>query len=56
VAQEVLKVLPEAVVGDEEKGYALAYGNMAGLLVEAIKELESKLAVALARLDALEAA
>jgi len=54
VAQEVLKVLPEAVIGDEEKGYGLAYGNIAGLFVEALKEMKSQLDSALARLDALE--
>jgi hypothetical protein len=54
VAQEVLEVLPEAVVGDEEKGYSLAYGNMAGLFVEALKDLKSQLDTALARLSALE--
>ena len=61
VAQEVLKVLPEAVVGSEEKGYGLAYGNMVGLLVEALKEMneqlqaeKAKVATVLARLDALE--
>jgi len=61
VAQEVLKVLPEAVVGDEENGYGLAYGNMVGLLVEALKEVneqlqaeKAKVATVLARLDALE--
>jgi len=42
VAQEVLSVLPEAVVGNEEDGYGLAYGNMVGILVEAIKELSEK--------------
>jgi len=54
VAQEVLEVLPEAVVGDEENGYGLAYGNMAGLFVEAMKDMNSKLDDALARLSALE--
>jgi hypothetical protein len=39
VAQEVLEVLPEAV-SEEESGYSLAYGNMVGLLIEAIKELK----------------
>jgi len=39
VAQEVLEVLPEAVVGNEQNGYSLAYGDTIGLLVEAIKEL-----------------
>jgi hypothetical protein len=38
IAQEVLKVLPEAVGGSEESHYSVAYGNMVGLLIEAIKE------------------
>lgn len=38
IAQDVLKVLPEAVVGTEEIGYGIAYGNLTGLLVQAIKE------------------
>jgi len=42
IAQEVLEVLPEAVTGSEETNYALAYGNMMGLIVEAIKELKEK--------------
>lgn len=37
IAQEVLDVLPEAVVGSE-LGYGVAYGNLVGLLIEAIKE------------------
>ena len=45
VAQEVLEVLPEAVVGNEEDGYALAYGNMVGILVEAIKELSNEVKI-----------
>ena len=43
VAQELLEVLPEAVSGSEELGYGIAYGNMAGIFVEAIKELNSKI-------------
>lgn len=43
MAQDVIKVLPEAVVTDKESGImSLAYGNLAGLLVEAIKELSAK--------------
>ena len=38
IAQEVLEVLPEAVTGTEEGHYSVAYGNMVGLLIEAIKE------------------
>jgi hypothetical protein len=41
VAQDVEKVLPEAVVQGEH--LALAYGNMVGLLVEAIKELSDRI-------------
>ena len=47
IAQEVLEVLPEAVTEDEKGEYAVAYGNMAGLFVEAMKEMKS-------RIDALE--
>jgi hypothetical protein len=49
IAQDVLKVLPEAVEGSEESMYSVAYGNMVGLLVEAIKEQDEKIS----RLEAL---
>jgi hypothetical protein len=42
IAQEVLEVLPEVVGGSEETTYSIAYGNMAGLFIEAIKELKRK--------------
>ncbi|MBS9935780.1 tail fiber domain-containing protein [Vibrio alginolyticus] len=43
IAQEVQKVLPEAVMeSDEEHILSVAYGNMNGLLIEAIKELNEK--------------
>jgi hypothetical protein len=38
IAQEVIKVLPEVVSGTEEDMYSVAYGNMAALFIEAIKE------------------
>ena len=40
IAQEVEKVLPEAVItaDDEMQTKSVAYGNMVGLLIEAIKE------------------
>lgn len=41
VAQEVQKVLPEAVV-DNGGTLSAAYGNMVGLLIEAIKELKAE--------------
>ena len=43
IAQEVLEVLPEAVTGTEESHYSVAYGNMVGLLIEAIKELKAEI-------------
>jgi len=43
IAQEVIKVLPEVVHGSEETVYSVAYGNMVGLLIEAIKELKSEI-------------
>jgi hypothetical protein len=42
LAQDVLDVLPEVVKGSEETNYSLAYGNLMGLIVEAIKELDKK--------------
>jgi hypothetical protein len=42
IAQEVLEVLPEAVMGDEEGHYSVAYGNMVGLLIESIKDLKAQ--------------
>ena len=40
LAQQVLEVLPEAVLGSEDTIYSVAYGNMGGLFIEAIKELK----------------
>ena len=64
IAQEVEKVLPEVVSqsadvdedGEENGEYTktVAYGNMNGLLIEAIKELTSKLNTLEERLDRLE--
>ena len=42
IAQEVIGVLPEAVKETEDGMLTLAYGNMVGLLVEAIKELKEE--------------
>jgi hypothetical protein len=39
IAQEVEKVLPEVVYTAEDGMKSVAYGNMIGLLIEAIKEL-----------------
>jgi hypothetical protein len=61
VAQELEKVLPEAVHKDKDGKYSVAYGNMAGLFVESIKELvkenkelKNKVSSLEERLEALE--
>ena len=41
VAQEVQEVLPEAVMDNGDR-LSVAYGNMVGLLIEAIKELKAE--------------
>jgi hypothetical protein len=41
IAQEVEEVLPEVVHGDDMK--SVSYGNMVGLLIEAVKELAEKM-------------
>lgn len=47
IAQDVEKVLPEAVItsvnGDIEDFKSVAYGNLVGLLVESIRELNNKI-------------
>ena len=43
IAQDVEKVLPEAVITHGTGYKSVAYGNMVGLLVEAIKELKSEI-------------
>ena len=44
IAQEVQKVLPEAIIvlNDPRKTLTVAYGNLVGLLIEAIKELKAE--------------
>ena len=43
IAQEVADILPEAVTGTEEDGYGVAYGNIVGILVQAVKELNERI-------------
>jgi hypothetical protein len=42
IAQEIEKILPEAVMSDSDGIKSVAYGNLVGLLIEAIKELNDK--------------
>ena len=54
IAQDVEKVLPEAVATENDGHLSLAYGNMMGLLVEAVKELTRKNEILEARLNVIE--
>jgi|TARA_Y100000022_G_C13192115_1_gene348548 hypothetical protein len=42
IAQEVEKIVPEAVVENEDGFKSVAYGNLVALLIESIKELKLK--------------
>jgi hypothetical protein len=54
IAQDVLKVLPEAVEGSEDSMYSVAYGNMVGLLIEAIKDQQTIIDLQESRIARLE--
>ena len=43
IAQEIEKVIPEVVKTDDEGMKSVAYGNISGLLIEAIKELKAEI-------------
>ena len=42
IAQDLQNVLPEAVHKDKDGKLSIAYGNMAGLFVESLKDLEKE--------------
>ena len=44
IAQEMQEVMPEVVVTDdtEDKHLSVAYGNLVGVLIEAVKELSEE--------------
>lgn len=43
IAQEVEKVVPEVVYTDKAGDYAVAYGSLIGLLIEAIKDQQKQI-------------
>lgn len=53
IAQDVAAILPEAVSRQSDGTLSIAYGNLAGLFVEAIKELRARVATLEAELAAL---
>ena len=55
IAQEVLEILPEAVKhSDHTDEYSVNYGNMAGIFIEAIKDLKKELDELKAELNMLK--
>ena len=54
IAQEVLEVLPEVVQQDQDGNYSVAYGNLAGLFIESIKQHQQKIQTLEARISVLE--
>jgi hypothetical protein len=52
IAQEIESVLPEAVMTDSDGVKSVAYGNVIGLLIESIKELDAKVDKLQQQLDA----
>ena len=54
IAQEVEEVLPELVSTDDQGYKAVEYGNMVGVLVEAVKELKRQNEELQERIEALE--
>ena len=54
IAQDVQKVLPEAVSQTEDGTLTVAYGNMAGLFVNAINELTCVLDAAYTEIEDLQ--
>jgi hypothetical protein len=43
IAQEVLPIIPEVVSKDQNGNYSVSYGNMVGLLIEAVKEQQKQI-------------
>ena len=54
IAQEVIRILPEVINYNTNNNYTISYGNMAGILVECIKELNEKIKLLNNRIDNLE--
>jgi hypothetical protein len=54
IAQEIQEILPEVVTESADGTLGVAYGNMAGVFIEAIKELKAQNDALLARIEQLE--
>ena len=54
IAQEVMEVIPQVVSQNDDGYHTVAYGNMVGLLIEAIKEQQSTIDRLQERINTLE--
>ena len=54
IAQEVIRILPEVINYNTNNNYTISYGNMCGILVECIKELNEKIKILNNRIDKIE--
>jgi hypothetical protein len=45
IAQEMQKILPEVVIENKDGILGVAYGNIVGILIEAIKELKAEIEI-----------
>ena len=54
IAQEVIRILPEVINYNTNNNYTISYGNMCGILVECIKELNEKIKILNNRIDIIE--
>lgn len=54
VAQQLQKVLPEAVLADKDGILSVAYGNTVGLLIEAMKEQQRQIEILRVEITALK--
>ena len=43
IAQELVAVVPEAVQANDDGLLSVAYGNLVGILIEAVKELSERI-------------
>jgi hypothetical protein len=53
IAQEIQKILPEVVQEQEDGMLGVSYGNIVGVLIEAIKEQQSVIETLEAKMDIL---
>jgi len=53
IAQEIQTLLPEAVSGNQESGYTVAYDKLVPVLIEAVKHLSQRVETLEKKLAAL---